>query len=284
MLPIRDDKRVIHRFLTVKDENWRITAGAIYRDTVRSPFGHISQTDSYGLTYILEGEAECEDTATGLIFTARAGMVLHRYPGRYVDLRFDSSKPWFGYSLGLPIPYYQALVDTGVLNLNRRTWEIGHSIELIQEIDELRADLEHSSESTRHEIACQMQQTVIKFWRHSRRVETDIPKPDILENARILLSDTSEEALSIPDVAAKIGIGYETFRKRFKSRFGHSPGAYRNQRRMETACDLLANTQMNISEISGRLSFSDLYLFSRHFKNYSGHSPSEFRRQLQNDA
>lgn len=61
--------------------------------------------------------------------------------------------------------------------------------------------------------------------------------------------------------------------RQFKKRFGSSLIEYRNQKRMQQACELLK--KYNVTRVSEILGFSSVYSFSRTFKNEFGMSPTE---------
>ena len=60
----------------------------------------------------------------------------------------------------------------------------------------------------------------------------------------LLVADLSSE-LDLPDVAAAVGLPYETFRKQFRGATGRSPAAFRLDRRIEAAQALLRMTTID---------------------------------------
>lgn len=63
----------------------------------------------------------------------------------------------------------------------------------------------------------------------------------------------------------------------FQNRYHIGIIAYRNQKRMQMAKEML-NTN-SVTEVSEKLEFSSIYVFSRAFKNHFGISPNDFKRQ-----
>ncbi len=78
-------------------------------------------------------------------------------------------------------------------------------------------------------------------------------------------------------VAADCGLGYSTFRRRFKAATGSSPKSYVLALRIARAKELLATTDDPIATISHAVGFTDPYYFSRLFRAREGRSPTEFR-------
>jgi AraC-like DNA-binding protein len=100
---------------------------------------------------------------------------------------------------------------------------------------------------------------------------------DPIALARRLLAADLGAKLELPAVAARCGLSYETFRRRFAREVGSSPGRYRDERRIEAAADLLASTRLPHRIIAGTLGFADEYHFSKRFRALTGASPRSVR-------
>jgi AraC-like DNA-binding protein len=83
-----------------------------------------------------------------------------------------------------------------------------------------------------------------------------------------------EHGGKLPAIAKNLGLSYETFRKKFKSRYGVSPHQYRQRFLMQKACTLLLNRRLSVKEIAAILGFCDEFHFSRLFKKVTGRPPS----------
>ena len=64
--------------------------------------------------------------------------------------------------------------------------------------------------------------------------------------------------------------------RQFKQKYGVSLIAYRNDKRMSFACQMLERD--TVSSVSEKLGFSSIYSFSRTFKNKYGISPSKYKK------
>jgi AraC-like DNA-binding protein len=95
-----------------------------------------------------------------------------------------------------------------------------------------------------------------------------------------ILDQESPPLQPLPLVARKLGISYETFRKRFTQIVGIPPIQYRNRRIIDRACHLMQETTLNNKEIAYKLGFFDEFHFSHRFKQIAGRSPTDFRRTL----
>ena len=63
--------------------------------------------------------------------------------------------------------------------------------------------------------------------------------------------------------------------------YGTTPIKYINNLRMKKAKELLANSDMSISEISELVGFQSIHYFSRNFKEREGCAPLAYRRKHQ---
>ena len=66
---------------------------------------------------------------------------------------------------------------------------------------------------------------------------------------------------------------------RFTSILGRTPYAYIEDRRLETACRLLLETELKIWQIAELLGYSSLQVFSRAFTRWSELRPTAYRRR-----
>lgn len=81
-------------------------------------------------------------------------------------------------------------------------------------------------------------------------------------------------------VADRLHIGYESFRKKFKSLYHISPNAYRLNYRINYAKALLSDEHKTLEEIAALCGFSDGFAFSKAFKKRCGISTEQFRRGI----
>lgn len=82
---------------------------------------------------------------------------------------------------------------------------------------------------------------------------------------------------SLEDLARQFGYSKYYLARRFKDSFGISLIAYRNEKRMQTAKELLKSN--SVSAVTDMLGFSSIYVFSRAFKKHFGICPSEVSNQ-----
>jgi len=98
----------------------------------------------------------------------------------------------------------------------------------------------------------------------------------LIENACKLIDLHIKENITAQEVARRLNVSYESFRKLFKARKGISPHKYIIWKRIDTAKSMLL-WEKSIGEVAIELGYSDSFSFSKQFKKVSGVSPSQFR-------
>lgn len=86
--------------------------------------------------------------------------------------------------------------------------------------------------------------------------------------------------LLLDDLARQAGLSKSRLSAIFKAHTGFSVMDYYAQMRIQTACQLLNNTSLNIKQISAELGFEDQYYFSRVFNKIMGMPPSAYRSRV----
>ena len=93
------------------------------------------------------------------------------------------------------------------------------------------------------------------------------------------LSDHFTEVIAVDDLARMAGMSRTRLEREFRTYFARSPYDYALQLRLRRARELLASSDLLISEVGARVGFSTPEYFSAIFKSHTGTSPKAFRRQ-----
>lgn len=102
-----------------------------------------------------------------------------------------------------------------------------------------------------------------------------------LEESQHLLGEPVGSVWLTPQqVARKVGLSYENFRKQFAQRTGVAPGQFQKVRRVERACAAIYQGSHGLKELAEELGFCDVFHFSKVFKQVVGDTPSEFRKRV----
>ena len=91
--------------------------------------------------------------------------------------------------------------------------------------------------------------------------------------------DDLEQAVTVGELAAHYRMSTAHFIRTFRACFGVSPYRYRRGRQIELSKLLLAETTLNVTQISSRVGIDDPLYFSRVFRSAVGRSPLEYRKE-----
>ena len=102
-------------------------------------------------------------------------------------------------------------------------------------------------------------------------------KSEKIRTAKDEITRRYAEVIDFKELAESLGTSYDAFRHNFASETGMSPLQFQLRERLRTARNLVANTDMPISEIASRTGFASAAYFTRFFRSATQMSPTEFR-------
>lgn len=106
-----------------------------------------------------------------------------------------------------------------------------------------------------------------------------------IENAiQIVESNLNNSELSVEELAVKLNMSRGHLYRKLLKITGKAPLEFIRTIRMKCARQLLAESQMRVSEVAYLLGYNSPKLFTKHFKNEFHVSPSTFLRQQDTDA
>ncbi len=89
-----------------------------------------------------------------------------------------------------------------------------------------------------------------------------------------------QEEITVTELAALTHYSERQFLRLFKEATGYRPIQYITRLRLHTACRLLSETELSVTEIAERCGYTDSSYFSRVFRQGCGISPKEYREDL----
>jgi transcriptional regulator GlxA family with amidase domain len=108
------------------------------------------------------------------------------------------------------------------------------------------------------------------------RIRGGLP-PRALRRVREYIENHLEETISIEALARIVGLSMYHFARAFKQSEGLTPHDYLLRRRVRRAQELLASTDLPLSEIALASGFSDQSHCARRFREHVGITPSSYR-------
>lgn len=101
---------------------------------------------------------------------------------------------------------------------------------------------------------------------------------ELLHIAKGYIDNNYSRELTLSDVAKYVFLSESYFAHTFKNEFGISPKSYLLQVRVDASKELLANTDMKISDVSLSVGFSSQQRYNDIFRKYTGMTPLKYRK------
>ena len=231
----------------------------------------------YCLTFIIEGEGKYESSRVPPRNVMAGDMIIScpEVPIRYSP---PKGKSWFELYTSFSGPLFDVMAANGVLN---PTNPISH----VEPILEWKTRFEEALPPPTPVDQAAHAGNILRFAAFladvcslgTQDATADIETSGWVVAAKSWLVHDLSRSGSLPTVAERLGMSYESFRKRFAREASMSPAQYRFKRKMETACEMLLATDMPGKEIADTLGFSSESIFSRRFKQAIGISARAYR-------
>ena len=200
----------------------------------------------YGALLVLQGTGKYWDS-WGCAHALEPGCFVQRLPGRRHSTTVGAGELWVECYVTVSTPAYNLMVDMGCLDPWRPVLQPGVDQTLIDRFAALRDELQSAGDLGLPTVFVHLQE-LIQHIRVLDYREADSQSRRGLEAACKLLSGDLEGVVSVPDIAAKLGLGYESFRKKFRREMGVSPGEYRIRRRIDAARMRLIQSDRTVKE------------------------------------
>lgn len=183
----------------------------------------------------------------------------------------DEDRAWLFVTFELPDPGGLATLRNRVLLPTAKSWEIAERL--------VRSYLDGG----RPGRTCLLAALLLDEVEQRREGHGGGEHPEIgrgvLEKANRVIWEAIGEPLDIGAVARKCGVSASHLRFLFRSKFNRSIGRFIRETRINRARDLLATTELSVTQVAEACGFDTLFSFSRSFRNECGVAPSEYRRQ-----
>lgn len=229
-------------------------------------------TPQYALVYISEGGGVFTQ-GDGHEWPVRAGDAFQRFPEQQHTIRLGPVAQT--HFVAVPAEVFAMMRLMGLPSVREPVLHVGTDHDFVPRHQRLIANLRDASHQRLIATLTHMQQFIIDMHLHALSLEES--GGEMIEQACLMLASDFDRPLSMPAVAEELGVGYSTFRRRFRERIGMPPGDYRVRRRIERAQEMLLSGD-SATAVANALGYTDLYAFSAQFKKITGLSPRQFLR------
>lgn len=102
----------------------------------------------------------------------------------------------------------------------------------------------------------------------------------VMQNVIQFMQDNIQEKLVFQDVVDYVGMSASGLKNTFKRKMGVGVMNYFTKMKMEAAKKMIREDDLNITQISAKLGFDSIHLFSRRFRQMNGMSPTEYAKSV----
>ena len=232
--------------------------------------------DEYQIVYITRGGGAFE--AKGVRRqTLEAGDVFLLFPGVWHRYAPDPHTGWDEQWIGFNGALADRLFAAPFFNKKKPALKIGVDEALRQHFIALVHDIEHNPAGMPFSSAGRILEILGLIHERTQNIGANGRISGIVREAQNQLLLQAAKPIDFARLASELGVSYTTFRRSFKQQTGVSPAHFQNTIRINRACDLLATTELSVSEIAEQTGFESVYYFSRSFKKKTRQTPSAFR-------
>lgn len=254
-------------------ENGIVGCGFIWKNTPQQ-----NNIDSvftyYSGVLLIDGSGRYIDEE-GVSTVLYPGCYVQRIPGRRHSTIVNLDGKWIEVFLCLGRGLYEALARIGLIKTDKPVLYTGLDRILLERFITLYDELKRPDFFRYTDYLIRVQEIIFLAHELDMKNSGDDALP-LIEQACRLIELNIMENPNARDIARKLNVSYESFRKLFKARKGISPHEYIIRKRVDTAKTMLLQKK-DISDIAAELGYCDSFAFSKQFKKISGVSPSRFR-------
>ncbi len=197
------------------------------------------------------------------------------YDGMYAHHQADKKNPWELLWITLSGSYVPEILSQYKANPDTNIFDYGPLMYVRETAKKIYTFKEISMDSLRLlEMFLQIHCSCVKQENNIRcRASSEI----YIEYAQKYIKDNIHRAISIDELTRLIGISQPYLYKLFMKEFNMSPKQYIMKIKLDTAKNMLASTDMTITEIANSVGYDDVLTFSRVFSSKEHTSPTKYR-------
>lgn len=103
--------------------------------------------------------------------------------------------------------------------------------------------------------------------------------PPLVKGVVDYVAANLDKPIRLGDIAKGVFVSPSHLSRTFKQLTGQSIVDYMQEQRLNKAAELLATTDLSVTEVAGRVGFNDATYFTTCFKNKTGLPPAQYKKQ-----
>ena len=208
----------------------------------------------------------------------QASDMVQRFPGICHSTEIVPDGSWLEFFISFGRSTYDYLCSLNVIPKDSPIVKSNYNDNTIQRLSRLLSLLKAADDNELPYLSLEAQDLLLTLLiSTNKNHDADSLKESMEEACRILSSEISQ-TISLEEVAARINMSYENFRKQFRIYAGFSPFQYRIDQRMKHA-KLMLLSGISIKETAMLTGYSDTFSFTKQFTHSVGVSPGRYKNQ-----
>lgn len=209
------------------------------------------------------------------------GQVIILFPGQWHTYRPLTETGWNEYYIGFEGSIIDNMVKQNFISPTEQILDIGFNEELINLFSTAIKVAKDERRATQQCLSGIIMNILGLVFYLSQNLNSESERTrQIVERAKIAMSENIDKNIDIKLLAEDLGISYSLFRRTFKEYTGYPPSKYFQEIKLRKAKQLLLETDMSIKEISFELDFNSYEYFLATFKKKTGLTPFTYRNKL----
>jgi AraC-like DNA-binding protein len=250
---------------------WLLLAGHAVTTRPRSEV--VARFPLYGCTLVTAGSGRYRDADHDVMLgPGDVVFVVPGHPHRYGAV----SGGWEERFLAFDGPLFRLAAETGLIDVRRPVRSLGGTERWAARFDHFRLRRAPATPAERDAEAAMVLALVAEMV-GSEAGAAGVSPASWLDRSRELLGAELGRPLALADVAAAVGMPYESWRRAFRTEAGVPPARFRLDRRLAAAADLVLTTSSSVREIAALLGFTDERHLTVRFLESYGCTPAAFR-------
>ncbi len=242
---------------------------ASYHDKERN-----TGSEDYILLYCIDGHGYVEESDSRTLLNPNSYYILSKNsPHHYGSI---AKKPWSIYWVHFNGKtaklLYQRYTESGYPNV------LAYDKTRIERFNYLIKTLNGDFNDAAMDLLYVNLLNFITSFTHVEGNKEDFPD-DSISKTISFMKENINGTFQIKEFAATANYSVTRFSQLFKARTGYAPIQYFLHLKIQSACQYLSFSKMNVKEIAQILGFNDPYYFSRIFKSITETSPLAYRKR-----
>ncbi|HHV10279.1 MAG TPA: helix-turn-helix transcriptional regulator [Clostridiales bacterium] len=214
----------------------------------------------------------------GKRYPLEPGTVVQRLPGLVHSTEVTPDGSWLEFFISFGRSTYDYLCSLKLLPIASPVIRTDFDDSLLSSFSRLLDQMKKADDTELPFLSLKAQKLVLTLLQPQIKSSNADSMKEAMEEACRYLSPEIGSSLSLEDIAARLGMSYENFRKQFRKYTGSSPAQYRTMQRMKHA-KLMLLSGISIKETAALTGYSDTYSFTKQFTHTVGMPPGRYRKE-----